>query len=106
MNKLKFDLFTEKITKYKIICLTEIKADEIDCISIKKFADDNGYQCYCKPRKKVIRKSGGMCVLFHNDIAHYAREVKSNLDIVQWFLLDRTLFGIDKDLLGSQTSKL
>ena len=98
-NKLKFDVFTEKITQYKIICLTEIKADEIDCISIKKFADDNGYQCYCKPREKVIRKSGGMCVLFHNDIADYAREVKSNLDIVQWFILDRTLFRIDKDLL-------
>ena len=35
-NKLKFDVFTEKITQYKIICLTEIKADEIDCISISR----------------------------------------------------------------------
>ena len=50
-NKLKFDVFTEKTTQYKIICLTEIKADEVDCITIKKFAEDHGYHCFCKPRK-------------------------------------------------------
>jgi len=98
-KKLKFDLFRETIIKYKILCFTEIKADEIDCITIKKYADDLGYQCFCKPRKQATRKSGGMCVFFHKDIAHYAREIKSNLETVQWFVLDRKLLGIDKDLL-------
>ena len=98
-NKRKFDLFTEKLTKYKIICLTEIKEDEVDCITTKKFTDGHGYHCFCKPHKQVTSKSGGKCVLFHDDIAHCVTEVKSNLEIVQWFILDRTLFGIDKDLL-------
>ena len=99
MHRLKYEVFVEKLSKYKIICLSEIKADEVDNITIEKFANDHGYQSFCKPRTKVIRKSGGICVLVSEDITKYVREVKSDNEIVQWFTLDRTLFGTDKDIL-------
>ena len=99
VHRLKYDVFVEKLCKYKIICLSEIKADAVDCITIEKFANDHGYECFCKPRTKVIRKSGGICVLVREDITKYVREVKSDKEIVQWFTLDRTLFGTDKDIL-------
>ena len=85
--------------KYKIICLSEIKADSVDCVSIKKFAADHNFVSYCKPHAKALRKPGGLCTLFANDIATYVREIPSTLETVQWFTVDNDLFGMDKDLL-------
>ena len=42
VHRLKYEVFVEKLCKYKIICLCEIKADAVDCITIKKFANDHG----------------------------------------------------------------
>ena len=35
VHRLKYDVFVEKLSKYKIICLSEIKADEVDSITIE-----------------------------------------------------------------------
>ena len=81
------------------MCLQEIKADNIDCISIKKFAHDHGYKAFCKIRKKFIRKSGGLCTLVSNDIVNSVKVIDTKLETVQWLCIGKKLLGLDKDLL-------
>ncbi len=81
------------------MCLSEIKADSVDCITIQNFAAQHDFVSFCKPRKTTVKKSGGLCTLISNDIAKYVKEVHTDLEIVQWFRFDKELFGMDKDLL-------
>jgi len=99
VSKFKYDVFVDNIVKNKIICLSEIKADVVDCKTIEDFANDNGYDVFCKPRKNALKKSGGLCTFVANDIVKFVKEIHSDLDTVQWFCVDRRFLGVDKDLI-------
>ena len=99
ISKFKYDVFVEKLSQNKIVCLSEIKADSVDCITIQNFASEHDFVPFCKPRKKALRKSGGLCTLISNDIVKYVKEVHTDLETIQWFCFDKELFGMDKDLL-------
>ena len=95
---LKYDVFLEKLAQRKIVCLSEVKAASIDCKTIEHVAGEYGFEAFCKPRMFTNRKSGGLCTLIANDVK-YVKAMPSELGIVQWFHLSKTLFGIDKDVL-------
>ena len=87
------------MSQNKIVCLSEIKADSVDCITVQNFTSEHNFVPFCKPRKKALRKSGGLCTLISNDIVKYVKEVHTDLETIQWFCFDKELFGMDKDLL-------
>ena len=89
ISKLKYDIFIETVCKNKIICLSEIKANCEDCVSIKNLAMDHDFVTYCKPCAKALRKYCGLCTLFESDITIYVREIPSTLEIVQWFTINK-----------------
>ncbi len=99
VSKFKYDVFLEKLKEYKIVCLSETKADSIDCKTIENVASDNGFEAFCKIRKRAVKKSGGLCTLVANDIVKHVKVMNSNLEIVQWLCLDKMLFGTEKDVL-------
>ena len=99
VSKLKYDVFVEKLLEYDIVCLSETKTDQVDEITVIEFAKLHGYHCFCKSRKKMKRKSGGLCVLISNDIVSKCKEIKTNSDTVQWLVLNKDIFEADRNVL-------
>ncbi len=89
--KLKGPDFEEFAHKFDIVCLTETKLDELDCVNLPD------YRLLRKDRKKKRRASGGVAILVKENIAHRIQILNTEVDDTLWFTV--TNIGLEKDVL-------
>ena len=92
--------FKENLCNYSIICLCETKLDDIDNEDISNQLDNLGFSVYFKNRKPISNyRSGGLCLIIKKDLQDFVSIVESESKLVQWFKIDKTLTGYDKDVI-------
>ena len=92
--------FKENLCNYSIICLCETKLDDIDNEYISHQLDNLGFYVYFKNRKPISNyRSGGLCVIIKKALQDFVSIVESESKLVQWFKIDKTLTGYDKDVI-------
>ena len=92
--------FKENLCNYSIICLCETKLDDIDNEDISCQLDNLGFSVYFKNRKPISNyRSGGLCVIIKKDLQEFVSIVETDSKLVQWFKIDKTLTGYDKDVI-------
>ena len=70
------------IKKYDILIFVETKTDEFDEINLP-----GGYSYHVKHRKKIIRKSGGIIIIYRDTISKCLTFPTSNSEFVQWVVI-------------------
>lgn len=83
--------FEEFANKFDIVCLTETKLDELDCVNLPD------YRLLRKDRKKKRRASGGVAILVKENIVHRIQILNTEVDDTLWFTV--TNIGLEKDVL-------
>ena len=92
--------FKENLCNYSIICLCETKLDDIDNEDISNQLDNLGFSVYFKNRKTISNyRSGGLCLIIKKALQDFVSIVESESKLVQWFKIDKTLTGYDKDVI-------
>ena len=92
--------FKENLCNYSIICLCETKLDDIDNEDISNQLDNLGFSVYFKNRKPISNyRSGGLCLIIKKALQDFVSIVESESKLVQWFKIDKTLTGYDKDVI-------
>jgi hypothetical protein len=76
------------IKKYDILIFVETKTDEFDEINLP-----GGYSYHVKHRKKIIRKSGGIIIIYRDTISKCLTFPTSNSEFVQWVVIYKLLIG-------------
>ena len=90
-SKVKLLDFEEFIQKYKLICLTETKLDELDDVTVPN------YKIFTTNRKIKRRASGGVAVLVHNSLSDYTTVLDTDIKSTIWIRLDKSIlivFGL------------
>ena len=94
ISKLEHEEFIEFVNQYDIICLTETKTDNCDCIEI------DGYTTFAKHRTELsTRKSGGIIVYVRNKYIKYCSVLKAQSKHVLWININDNLFKTGHHLL-------
>lgn len=81
-SKLKFPDFHEFLSRYDIICLSEIKTDQYDEVDI------DGFRFISTNRALAKRKSGGVGVLVKNTIWPHVKILDNSYENCLWFTFD------------------
>lgn len=78
--------FLDFLSQYDIIGLQETKTDSLDDIRIQ------GYNLHFKHRKEISRiKSGGLAILYKEKYAQFIKVLKSDSNLVLWFVISKRL---------------
>ena len=88
--------FISFVTSYNFVCLVETF---VETLSFNPFT---GYETFYAPSVKWTRDgrpSGGVLCLIRQELLPFVKQVKVNVGNVLLFIIDKSLFGIDKDLL-------
>ena len=88
--------FIEYVSFFDFICLTETFLDHF---TSSVFSD---HVAYCKPAVKLTRqgrRSGGVVCLVKREFAPHVREIKCNHGNFLCFVLDKNIFGFDRDVV-------
>ena len=96
LTKLKDRELIQYISSFHFVCLVETFVDylEPDVFS--------SHTVFCKPAVKLTkqgRKSGGVLCLIKNELVSYVKEIKCDRGHVLFFLLDKKLFGFNRDVV-------
>lgn len=93
-TRLNYAEFTDFISKYDIIGLTETKTDDSDSISLP------GYVSFTKNRHTLSNvRSGGILVAIRESIVKYVHIIKTDCKYALWFKISKTLFNTCEDVL-------
>ena len=98
-NRLSCPLFVEEILRYRIVLFQETKTDAVDNVSIQNFCKENNFTCFIKSRVLCKRKSGGLVTMFKNEIVSLAKEITLESDLLQCFVIDKSILKATDDLL-------
>ena len=96
LSKLRVDDFVSYVSSFDFICFVETFVEDFRSHLF------SNYTVYCKPATKLSkqgRRSGGVICLVKNEFAPSVREVSTENDNFLCLLLDKRLFGFDKDVL-------
>ena len=89
-----FPEFSETLSKYDLLCVTETKLDQTDVISVE------GYTFFSQHRRQnYIRKSGGIGLFCKQHLTSNISIIDTETDYILWARLDKTLFNISEDLI-------
>ncbi|CAC5386352.1 E3.2.1.14 [Mytilus coruscus] len=72
----------------------ETKTDKYDILNVP-----NGYNYFCKHRSAFDRKSGGLTIVYKENLKSYLKFHKTKSDFVQWVSISNELLLDDKELL-------
>lgn len=93
-TRLNYAEFTDFISKYDIIGLTETKTDDSDSISLP------GYVLFTKNRHTLSNvRSGGILVAIRESIVKYVHIIKTDCKYALWFKISKSLFNTCEDVL-------
>ena len=84
------------VSSFHFICLVETFVESLNYNAFP------GYKIFCKSSVKlsaVGRSSGGIICLIRNELVPYVRQIEVNTGNFLLFVIDKTLLGLDKDLL-------
>ena len=96
--------FRNALNSCDILLLCETRLDDADIEYVQEILDGLNLCAYFKNRRALTAyKSGGLCVVFDKRIKKYVQLINSNSKLVQWVRLDKTLLGMDKDLMLGNT---
>lgn len=93
-KKLQYFDFVIFVCKYDILCLIEMKIDNIDVINIL------GFVVYMKNRFDIVKvKFGGIILVIRENLVKYIEVLIFECEYVFWFKLFRNLFNSFLDIL-------
>ena len=58
-----------------------------------------GYRSHCKHRSKSNKRSGGIVIVFKDNLDSFLKFPKSESEFVQWVVIDKSCFSIEENLL-------
>lgn len=96
LTKLPDSDFLSFICSYDFVCLVETFHE---CIPPNKFP---GYTVFSEPAVKLSkqgRRSGGLLCLIKKEFEQYVKKIDVNYSNILLFRIDKTLFGLQKDIL-------
>lgn len=94
VRRLQYPEFSDLISGYDILCLTESKTDSLDNIEI------NGFEVRMKNRSRVSNvKSGGITLAYKCSLSDFVSEVENDCQYVKWFKIDKMGIHSDQDIL-------
>ena len=79
--------FLQLIEKYDILIFQETKTDVYDRLLLPK-----GYTFKAKHRNKFDRKSGGIVIIYKNEIEKFLDFPDANSEFVQWLKINHDFF--------------
>jgi exonuclease III len=96
LSKLSDNDFISFVCSFDFVCLVETFLEDFQAPVFK------GYNIYSKPAIKFTargRRSGGLVCLVKNEICSHVKVVDVQSDYFYAFIIDRGLFGTEKDVL-------
>ena len=96
LTKLKDRELIQYISSFHFVCLVETFVDYLETGVF------SSHTVFCKPAVKLTkqgRKSGGVLCLIKNELVPYVKEIKCDRGHVLCFLLDKKLFGFNRDVV-------
>ena len=96
LTKLKDRELSQYISSFHVVCLVETFVDYLETGVF------SSHTVFCKPAIKLPkqgRKSGGVLCLIKNELVPYVKEIKCDRGHVLCFLLDKKLFGFNRDVV-------
>ena len=96
LTKLKDRELIQYISSFHFVCLVETFVDYLEPSVF------SSHTVFCKPAVKFTkqgRKSGGVLCLIKNELVPYVREIKCDRGHFLCFLLDKRLFGFNRDVV-------
>ena len=94
INKLQIPEFVEFVSKYDILCFTETKLDESDCISTLLPV----YTFFLNNRQKRLRSSGGIAIGIKSEYFTMTFNFTHHSEYMSWFSLHQEMTGLNEDL--------
>ena len=88
--------FVHYVSSFDFVCLVETLVENIDWGIFPDFT------VFCKPAvrlKKRQKRLGGVICLIRNKIIPYVKDLQCDQNNLLMFLLDKSLFGLSKDVL-------
>ena len=102
-SKLKQVEFLDFMKGYDIIMLTETKTDKVDLDFLTETFASQGYLTHFQSRKSNSnsnQKSGGIALIFKENLSQYISVITKESECVLWFMIDKSLFGTEQDILA------
>ena len=99
-SKLHLKEFNELIMMYDIICMCEIKCDDVDMGYVREKMDVMGFDIVYKNRYEMCRyKSGGLAVAVKKKVSFKWKEVKNAYDTLLSIMIEGRSVNQDKDVI-------
>ena len=96
--------FKNTLLKCDISLLCETKLDNADNELIQEAIHKLKLKAFFKNRRIVSAwRSGGLCIIYNENIEKYVTYVESKCNLVQWLKIDKSLLGTDKHVLIGNT---
>ena len=96
--------FKNTLLKCDISLLCETKLDNADNELIQETINKLKLKAFFKNRRIVSAwRSGGLCIIYNENIEKYLTYVESKCNPVQWLKIDKSFLGTDKDVLIGNT---
>ena len=93
-SKLNYTEFSEFISSFDVLGLSETKTDDIDQIHIP------GFITFMKNRHKLSKvRSGGIILSAREDIVKHVKIIDTDCKYVLWFKIDKMFLNYDEDLI-------
>ena len=86
--------FSELISNHDILCFTETKTDNVDCIEHEDFI-------FSAKNRSIFthRRSGGIILGYKKSLARYIEVIPTSCKYVLWFKIHSSLLGLDDHLI-------